>query len=62
MTQTLFQVGSFAGSPVPGLLADKTGSYAGAYVLFTAILILIFVIIQGMYQRQRKAEAERAGA
>lgn len=62
MTQTLFQVGSFAGSPVPGLIADKTGSYAGAYVLFTAILILIFVIIQGMYQRQRKAEAERAGA
>ena len=62
MTQTLFQVGSFAGSPVPGLIADKTGSYARAYVLFTAILILIFVIIQGMYQRQRKAEAERAGA
>lgn len=51
-SQTIFQLGSLVGSPVPGIIADVTGSYAGAYVSFTIALAAVMVIIQGMYRRR----------
>lgn len=51
LSQTLFQLGSLVGSPVPGIIADVTGSYAGAYISFTVALVAIMVIIQNMYKR-----------
>jgi predicted MFS family arabinose efflux permease len=50
-SQTLFSLGALLGTPVPGIIADLTGSYAFAYILFGAIIALITAVIQRMYRK-----------
>lgn len=51
LSQTLFQLGSLVGSPIPGMIADATGSYALAYASFGVTLIVMLIIIQVLYKR-----------
>ena len=40
--------------PVPGLLADRTGSYVPAYLLFAALLTLAIVLVRMAYVRANR--------
>ena len=46
-----YTVGVLALGPVPGLLADRFGSYVPAYILFGGCLVLSFFLIQAIYRR-----------
>ena len=45
----LANCGALAFSPMPGILADRTGSYVAAYLVFTLTCLLCLVIIQNTY-------------
>ena len=49
--QTAYSIGALAFSPVPGILADGTGSYLPAYALFTLQAAGILMILQATYRR-----------
>lgn len=49
VVQTL---GSVLFSPVPGLMADRFGSYVPAYFLFTLLLVVSQAILQFIYHQQ----------
>jgi len=49
-----YQLGTVIGSPLPGILADATGSYAPAYFMFMICTILALLIVIGAYTSQRK--------
>ena len=51
-TQIAYAVGSLLGSPFPGIIADRTGSYAPAFVLFATLLMVAFVLIQGILREK----------
>lgn len=56
-SQTIFTLGSIIGSVVPGIFADVTGTYAGAYYMFGIMLIITLLIIQKLYiRRMRKVK------
>lgn len=44
-----YTVGMLLFGPIPGMLADRTGSYVPSYLLFTGFLVVAIVIVQGMY-------------
>ena len=46
-----YTLGSLAFGPVPGIIADWTGSYVPAFVLFLGIFIVAFAMLQGLYRR-----------
>ncbi len=48
--QTAYSIGALVFSPLPGLLADLTGSYVPSYLLFTAQTVLILGILQRTYR------------
>ena len=48
---TAYMLGSLVTGPLPGVLADLSGSYVPAYVLFVLSLICSMVLIQGVYRR-----------
>ena len=51
LSQTLFSLGGLVASPVPGVIADATGSYSLAYLALAIIQIVIFVVIQVLYKK-----------
>lgn len=50
-SQTLYAVGLLLLGPVPGILADATGSYVPAYLLFFLMMLLSMVLICWVYWR-----------
>lgn len=52
-----YQAGAMIGSPIPGIIADATGSYSLAYVAFAVIFAIAIVgtfIIYGKVKKMRK--------
>lgn len=49
--QIFYQAGGLALSTLPGFLADKTGTYRTAYILFALLVIISIAIVQWMYKR-----------
>jgi sugar phosphate permease len=49
--QIAYQVGGLVFSSVPGFLADRTGSYVPAYLLFCVLLFVSVAVLQCMYRR-----------
>ena len=49
-----YTVGVILFGPVPGLLADRTGSYVPAYLLFAALLTLAIVLVRMAYVRANR--------
>ena len=49
-----YTVGVILFGPVPGLLADRTGSYVPAYLLFAALLTLAIVLVRMAYIRANR--------
>lgn len=55
-----YQLGALVASPLPGLIADATGSYTWAYLGFTVITVIITVIIFAAYTAaSAKAKAQK---
>lgn len=48
--QSIYALGIFLMGTVPGALADRTGSYVPAYVLFWALLLLSLVLLGYVYE------------
>lgn len=48
---TSYMLGALVTGPVPGILADRFGSYVSAYALFAGCLLCSMVLIQGVYYR-----------
>ena len=46
-----YMLGSLATGPLPGLSADRLGSYVPAYLLFALMLLAAAVLVQGVYRR-----------
>ena len=51
-----YQLGALVGSPLPGLIADATGTYTWAYLMFAVCTLLYVLIVLGIYQSQRKKQ------
>ena len=48
---TAYTLGMLVFGPIPGMLADRFGSYAPAYLLFAAFQLVLTVLIQGVYHK-----------
>lgn len=59
--QIAYMTGALAFSAVPGLLADRTGSYLPAYRLLACCALLCAALVQDTYRR-RAAESGHAAA
>lgn len=46
-----YMLGSLATGPLPGLAADRLGSYVPAYLLFALMLLSAAFLVQGVYYR-----------
>lgn len=46
-----YMLGSLLTGPMPGMLADRFGSYVPAYLLFLASLVCSMALIQGVYHK-----------
>ncbi len=53
--QTGYFLGTVVGSPLPGLLADRFGSYVPAYALMALFIGVVLVAVQVMYRRRAAA-------
>lgn len=51
--QTIFALGIFVVGPVPGALADWTGSYIPAYAMFWVMLLVSLLLLGWVYARTR---------
>lgn len=51
-----YQLGALVGSPLPGLIADATGTYTWAYLMFAVCTLIYVLIVLGIYQSQRKKQ------
>lgn len=52
--QIIFAGGALIFSSVPGILADLTGTYITAYVLFTVLLVIALTCITVAYRKRQK--------
>lgn len=52
--QTGYQLGAVVGSFLPGIIADRTGSYAGAFFMFFAVNAIGIIIVFFAYKSQKK--------
>ena len=52
-TQILYKLGSLAFSFLPGVVADRVGSYVPTYYMFAAFSVFIAVLISVIYRRVR---------
>lgn len=48
---TIYMLGSLTAGPLPGLAADRLGSYVPAYLLFALMLLVAAFLVQGVYYR-----------
>lgn len=53
--QFFFAVSNFCLQPLAGVIADRTGSYVPAYVIFMGVTVLLLILIQGLYRKAGKA-------
>lgn len=51
--QLSYALGGLVSSAVPGMLADRTGSYLPSYILFFILSIALFLFIIPVYRRHR---------
>ena len=49
-----YQLGALIGSPLPGLIADATGTYTWAYLMFAVCTVIYMIIVLGVYASQKK--------
>lgn len=54
--QTLYALGLLAAGPIPGILADATGSYVPSYFLFFLMMLLSMVLLLWVYGRTRAGD------
>lgn len=52
--QSCCTLGGLCMSPLPGLLADATGSYTGYYLFCAAATLLSLLLVNGIYKKQRR--------
>lgn len=52
--QSCCTLGGLCMSPLPGLLADATGSYTGYYLFCAATTLLSLLLVNGVYKKQRR--------
>lgn len=52
--QSRCTLGGLCMSPLPGLLADATGSYTGYYLFCAAATLLSLLLVNGIYKKQRR--------
>lgn len=52
--QSCCTLGGLCMSPLPGLLADATGSYTGYYLFCAAATLLLLLLVNGAYKKQRR--------
>lgn len=52
-SQSLYALGIVVFGPVPGWLADRTGSYVPSYLLFLVMMTVSFLLIALVYRRTR---------
>lgn len=48
--------GSLLGAPLPGIIADLTGSYSPVYIMYSIILAFVFCVVQVIYRKQTKLQ------
>lgn len=48
---TAYTFGMLVMGPIPGIMADRFGSYAPAYLFFAGLQLALTVIIQGLYHK-----------
>lgn len=48
---TAYTLGMLVFGPIPGMLADRYGSYVPSYLLFAGFQVVLTVLIQGVYHR-----------
>lgn len=51
--QTCHQLGGLIFANAPGMLADLTGSYIPSYMLFSVLGMISYVIVQGIYTKNK---------
>jgi predicted MFS family arabinose efflux permease len=44
-----YTFGMLVSGPIPGILADRTGSYVPAYLLFALLLLSAMLLVQSVY-------------
>ena len=49
--QLAIPIGQIIVGPLPGILADKTGSYVAGYIFMTGVAVAAFILIQLAYSR-----------
>lgn len=49
-----YQLGALVGSPLPGLIADATGTYTWAYLMFAVCTLIYVLIVLGIYSSRKK--------
>ena len=54
-SQLFFALGNFCFQPLPGVIADLTGSYVPVYVIFIAETVLLLLLIQSLYRKAERA-------
>ena len=54
--QTLYALGLLLSGPIPGILADATGSYVPSYFLFFLMMLLSMVLLLWVYGRTRAGD------
>ena len=52
-----YALGGLALNTLPGAIADLTGSYVPAYILFTGMMAVSFAMVQMSYRRNRRRAA-----
>lgn len=52
--QSCCTLGGLCMSPLPGLLADATGSYTGYYLFCAAATLLSLLLVNGVYKKRRR--------
>ncbi len=55
-SQTLYALGLLLTGPIPGILADATGSYVPSYVLFFLMMLLSMSLLLWVYGRTRAGD------
>lgn len=57
---TVYTFGMLVFGPVPGILADRTGSYVPGYSVFAVFSLVMAVLVQGVYLKYGIGRRERA--
>lgn len=59
--QLAYSVGSLAATPLPGILADITGSYAVSYIFYFLAVAAAFILLRRAYRLNEKRDISLSG-